>query len=304
MMMAREPAVQLKRVVVAVDFASASMAAATWVARNLGRGTELVLVHAVHVPEPPAFLRGRYPPSDQLIATARAGAEKRIADFVAVEATGLVWTEVRVGAPDVVVVEVARDYSADLVVVGRHTPRGDAWERLGTTTERIIRRSEVPVLIVPEGQADAPRRLLAAVDGSTMTLPVLQWADLLADRFRADATVAHVLQTSPFTAAVEDPIATPGASEETMRAEVEQWLGEELGRLPHGDRMTPSILDGRPAAAILAEADRLSSDLLVVGSRGAGPGHRLLLGSVSEAVMRAARCAVLVAVPPTDEMVD
>jgi nucleotide-binding universal stress UspA family protein len=54
------------------------------------------------------------------------------------------------------------------------------------------------------------------------------------------------------------------------------------------------IADGPPAEAILRTARRLSAGGIVVGSRGHGLLGRLFLGSVSRAVVRGARCPVLV----------
>jgi nucleotide-binding universal stress UspA family protein len=55
-----------------------------------------------------------------------------------------------------------------------------------------------------------------------------------------------------------------------------------------------SIAVGHPAPEILRYADVTDTDLLVVGARGLGTMKRLLLGSVSEAVLRHAACPVLV----------
>lgn len=49
---------------------------------------------------------------------------------------------------------------------------------------------------------------------------------------------------------------------------------------------------------LVAEQRAAGADLVVVGARGVGPVKRLLLGSVSEAVLRAARCAVLIVKRP------
>jgi nucleotide-binding universal stress UspA family protein len=54
------------------------------------------------------------------------------------------------------------------------------------------------------------------------------------------------------------------------------------------------VVDTTPAAGILAEAERFAADAIVLGWRGHGPIRRLLMGSVSRAVVRGARCSVLV----------
>ena len=54
---------------------------------------------------------------------------------------------------------------------------------------------------------------------------------------------------------------------------------------------------GPPAKEILAQAKALDADMIIVGSHGFGAVFRLLLGSVSEKVLKHATCPVLI-VPP------
>ena len=49
---------RLQRIIVGIDFSAPSIAAAKWVARYF-TGAQVRLVHAVFVPQPPRFLRGR-----------------------------------------------------------------------------------------------------------------------------------------------------------------------------------------------------------------------------------------------------
>lgn len=51
---------------------------------------------------------------------------------------------------------------------------------------------------------------------------------------------------------------------------------------------------GEPADEIVGAAEELGADLVVVGRRGLGPLRRLVLGSVSDAIVRRAPCDVLV----------
>jgi nucleotide-binding universal stress UspA family protein len=56
---------------------------------------------------------------------------------------------------------------------------------------------------------------------------------------------------------------------------------------------------GKPAAQILALAEEVGADLIFIGSHGRTGVERLVLGSVSEVVVREAKCPVLVARPKT-----
>ncbi len=67
--------------------------------------------------------------------------------------------------------------------------------------------------------------------------------------------------------------------------------------------VTGQVLAGSPQSAILEEAERWKADLIVVGSHGYGTWHRLVLGSVSQAVVLHARCSVEV-VRRSDESKD
>jgi hypothetical protein len=82
--------------------------------------------------------------------------------------------------------------------------------------------------------------------------------------------------------------------------EAERWLVQTIEGSGRGSRITASVIAGhvRPADAILEHAARANAELIVMGSSGADAVPRLLLGSVSEAVLRGASCPVFVVVPP------
>ena len=185
--------VKLERIVVGVDFGEASIAAATWAARSFAPGAQIVLVHSIHVPEPPAFLAGLYPQTDRVIETAQTGAQQRLRDLGTSIATGLVWTEVRIGKPEVVLAAVAAEYGADLIDIGRRTVRPGIRDRLGSTPERVLRQSPIPLLLAAPQHEGAPRHLLAAIDGSVATESALGWTDHLVARYGATATLVHVV---------------------------------------------------------------------------------------------------------------
>jgi nucleotide-binding universal stress UspA family protein len=89
--------------------------------------------------------------------------------------------------------------------------------------------------------------------------------------------------------------------EDERRVELERVLGAAVADLRGRVRkITTTTLVGQAAPSILGEAAKQPSDLIVVGARGLGTVKRLLLGSVSESVLRHASCPVLI-VRPKDE---
>ncbi|MFC7173461.1 universal stress protein [Haloplanus litoreus] len=66
-----------------------------------------------------------------------------------------VGTELLAGKPAKAITARAGERSADLIVVGRRGRSGVRARLLGTVTERVLRRSPVPVLTVPEGDVES-----------------------------------------------------------------------------------------------------------------------------------------------------
>ena len=291
--------VKLERIVVGVDFGEASIAAATWAARSFAPGAQIVLVHSIHVPEPPAFLAGLYPQTDRVIETAQTGAQQRLRDLGTSIATGLVWTEVRIGKPEVVLAAVAAEYGADLIVIGRRTVRPGIRDRLGSTPERVLRQSPIPLLLAAPQHEGAPRHLLAAIDGSVATESALGWTDHLVARYGATATLVHVV--APLAHLSEDtalaaPLVTDGttAAERAATEQATRWLEAQRRTMSSAARVDVAVRVGRAATQIVAEAKGGGLDLIVLGAHGRGAIGRLVFGSVAEAVLREAPCSVLV----------
>jgi nucleotide-binding universal stress UspA family protein len=89
----------------------------------------------------------------------------------------------------------------------------------------------------------------------------------------------------------------------TMRREAEEEALHALDTTArildsHLASITTRLTHGLAGTTIIETAERLRADLVVVGSRGLGPVKELLLGSVSQQVIRSAPCSVLVARGP------
>ena len=299
---------QFERVVVTMDFNEPAVAAAGWAARHFSPGAELVLVHCIHIPEPPAFLRSRFPPHEELVETARVGADKRLREISATLATGRIWLQVRVGRPAEEVARVATEFSADLIVVGKHGDRPAPWQRLGSTAEQVISYSPIPVLLVTKVPNTAPRKLLVPLTDAAVTPAVLQCAKFLSLRFDATVRALHVVSSAVLShvlsvAAINTRVdLNPEQVQQEFREETDRWVERLVKAGLHTERVSCEVAFGDPAHEIVAAAERLDVDLIVMGRRRARSIRRALVGSVTREVLRHAQCPVLVVTEPEDEI--
>jgi nucleotide-binding universal stress UspA family protein len=137
-------------------------------------------------------------------------------------------------------------------------------------------------------------RVLVATDGSADARAAIDWLAAFPLPSTAEVLVLAVAELAPVLLELPrardlDPYALGAArraAEEARDALGARWPATAL-----------RVVEGDPREAIPAIADEWAADLVIVGARGLSAVHRFLLGSVSTAVVRAARCPVLVVKP-------
>ncbi len=139
------------------------------------------------------------------------------------------------------------------------------------------------------------KTIVAAVDFSDATEPVTAAAARIARATGARLHLLHIGRPEPDFIGYE-----PGPDEERqnvageMRAE-HRKLQELIDRFTgEGLEVDGTMPPGPAAEKILTESRELSAEMIVLGSHGHGALHNLLVGSVSEAVLRHADRPVLV----------
>ena len=138
------------------------------------------------------------------------------------------------------------------------------------------------------------KKILIATDGSDSGHEAVEFGLELADEQGAWAHVVHVTPTvdaMPYSnfgfIAPAMPHEFDDHDYEPLQKAVE--LAEEKGM-----RIETKLLKGRPADEIVAYADSIDADLIVVGSRGHSVLTSALIGSVSRGVLRESRRPVLI----------
>ncbi|MDD5038936.1 MAG: universal stress protein [Dehalococcoidales bacterium] len=139
-------------------------------------------------------------------------------------------------------------------------------------------------------------KILVATDGSEAAIRGVQYAAHFANKLGSKVSLIHVVEF-PLV-----PLSVIGTNEESRRkfAEELRESGRSIIRLSQkpladaGIAANYEVMEGRPADVICNYAKEKGFDLIIVGNRGRGKVSSLLLGSVSNEVVQAATCPVLV----------
>jgi nucleotide-binding universal stress UspA family protein len=137
------------------------------------------------------------------------------------------------------------------------------------------------------------KKILIATDGSESAREAVELGLELAEEHAAEVTFLHVVPVldRSFANGIGVPAAKPHHIDELDRKPLEDALVIAAERDVDA---TAELLAGLPADEIVAYADSIDADLIVLGSRGRGAFATALLGSVSRGVLHEARRPVLV----------
>ncbi|MDP9379940.1 MAG: universal stress protein [Chloroflexota bacterium] len=141
-----------------------------------------------------------------------------------------------------------------------------------------------------------PARILLATDGSTDAALAAKAAVDLSAKMGVELHVVHVWQPAHF---YPDQAIMPRSAASfyaTLEEQARGLLEEQVRRIEAGAGSVAQahLRSGNPAGEIISLGEELNVGLVALGSRGLGPIRRLVLGSVSEAVVHHARFPVLV----------
>lgn len=139
------------------------------------------------------------------------------------------------------------------------------------------------------------KTILVPVDFANNTDSVLAEAERMARLSGASVTLLHVAPPDPDFIGYEPGPATVRTSvAHELREEHRKIQELEKGLATRGITAQALLIQGYPVDKIVAEATRLSADLIVMGSHGHKALKRLVVGSVTDGVLRKATCPVLI----------
>ena len=146
----------------------------------------------------------------------------------------------------------------------------------------------------PEHRDKVLRKILIATDGSKAAEKAVDFGVQIAGLSGAKVYAVYVIDTTPYYSIPLDEVWSKEVYEqlETMGNEITSDV--EKAAKAAGLEAESLVLKGDPAERIIKFAEEQSVDMIVVGSHGIGGFERLVIGSVSEKVVRHAKVPVLV----------
>ena len=286
-------------IVVGIDGSPVSKVAVDWAARTAAlREVPLKLVHVLNppvvmafpeVPIPAGYLEWQSEEGRTLLAAAVTTAEE---SALLIGKGPIAVTTEMVAGPSVPTL-VDESTRAQMVVVGCRGRNALARGLLGSVSIGLVHHAKCPVAIIHDEDPLMPHPSMApvvvGVDGSPVSERAVEIAFGEASFRGVDLVAVHAWSD---TGVFE----FPGVDWSALQSGAEEILSE---RLAGWQERYPDVLvrrvvvADRPAHQLLEQAQ--SAQLLVVGSHGRGGFAGMVLGSVSTAVINAARMPVLVA---------
>jgi len=286
----------LKHILLATDFSPRSDRAArraVLLARQFG--ARITMVHVVDDDRPA-----------HMVKRARAEATAALGELCATmsEVDGVDCADrIALGEAFSGVLDVSDDVDPNVIIIGPHRRRILKDVFIGTTAERVIRKSSRPVLMVNGTPTSAYSSVLVAVDMSPSSAAALRVVNSFKLRETARVTVLHVFD--PPARGLLRRASLPDDAIEDYIDEAREQAERELRMFLSRESFERSAVVLHPSlrtvpGEIREAAKESAADLIVLGSRGRSDLARTLLGSVSEEILRTAERDVL-AVPSGPE---
>jgi nucleotide-binding universal stress UspA family protein len=282
------------RVVIGVDWSDRAFAAVTQTF-HLYHPTDVTLVHGVDlgILEHPVVAEAGNVQGYDGFRSAMVDAGRQVLERAAATIPTKVESVRRIneiGSPAQLILDSAKNLSADLIVVGARGRSRLSEVILGSVSHRVLMHGFHPTLIV-RGAARKVQRVLIAIESREDADRMVKWLTQHPFVDPAELCVFHAV----VPIGVDDPYDALGTRP--------WWEGleryaDELVKSTAAKPLTPhvtvhtKVATGDPAATIEQEAKAM--DLVVVTSHGRKGLSRFLLGSVSHAVVHHVTCPVLV----------
>jgi len=205
------------------------------------------------------------------------------------------------GDPATGILEAEKELGADLVVMATHGRTGIAHLLLGSVAEKVVRESRCPIFTTRRGEelssVEPLQKILVPVDIAERSMVALTYARRIAEQSKGTVYPLHIVPTEETDLLLRDVYqAREGTGANLVVAEkvARQKLADLAKEHLSGVRYETVLhVSGDPAKTILEVEREVGADLMVLATHGFTGIFHLLLGSLTEKMVREAGCPVL-----------
>jgi nucleotide-binding universal stress UspA family protein len=264
--------IKIERILVATDFSKAGQRAVD-VAAEWARATASQL-RLVHVTPPKRWIGAAWGLEPSVVDTIERHAStalKQTADRADPGRVIELSTAVLAGSAARSIARAARDYRADLLIVGARGERDANGEPiLGGTSAKLLATSDIPLLLVRRPHRDPVAGVVAGVDLSPHSSAVLEWAHFAAGGRHLFAFHAYDV---PFAARLEAYGLSPTAIDvysEQARSKCDAELAALTASIARTGVTSRAVERGEPAVLLRRYIESMTPSLVVLGKHGRG----------------------------------
>ena len=207
---------------------------------------------------------------------------------------------VRFGKPFLEIIQVAKENSVDLLVIGTHGRAGVDRVILGSVAERIVRKAPCPVMVIKGRKFTGFKRIIVPIDFSDCSRKALEYAIATAGAHKSRLTILHVYEESfiePYVNAANSEEEAGEIMKEIERVN-ETKYDEFLKTIDlRGVEYDKLLIKGIPETEIVETATEQQADLVVMGTHGRAGLKHILIGSTAEEVVRTVHCDIIILKP-------
>ena len=205
---------------------------------------------------------------------------------------------VRKGYPPSEILDQIESGRHELAVLGTGKAGRLGQVVLGSASTKVLHASPTSVLIVHKSDESQDGRILVGIDGSGASESAVHAVGELCDPQRVKVHLSAAIRLSDAAAPGGDWAGLASKGREELLAQLRSRAENDFVRArksleERGFAVTSNLAEGNPAEQLLMQADEGNFDVVAVGSRGRTILERVLLGSVTDRVVRQSRASLV-----------
>jgi nucleotide-binding universal stress UspA family protein len=212
-------------------------------------------------------------------------------------------TETIMGSPGQNILKYAEKEKADLIIMSSHGRSGVTLWPFGSTVDKVLRRTGVPLIIVKvkeaqiqQPQEDRFKRVLVPLDGSELGAKVVPYVVEIAAKLGSEVVLLEVIETAKHVHTLGRIDTVPFIEGElsALRTRAQDFLAREsLKFASSGSNVRTVVKEGNVAEQILKYANEQQCSLIAISSHGHSGFESWIIGSVTSKVLSAGTKSLL-----------